>query len=151
MPVLIAYDGSTSAKHAISVAHSVLERKAAILLHVWTPPLAVVADAFGAPSSPQGPSLVELERWALERAQQIAAQGHDLARHQGFAVEARVERADAPVWRAILDVADEIDAELIVVGTHGATAVESALLGSVSNAVVHHSKRPVLVAPAASG
>jgi nucleotide-binding universal stress UspA family protein len=52
------------------------------------------------------------------------------------------------VWHTILDVAGGVDADLIVVGTRGANAVQEQLLGSVSNGVVHHSRRPVLIVPA---
>ena len=45
------------------------------------------------------------------------------------------------------DVADELTAEMIVCGTHGRSALQSDLLGSVSNALVHHAPRPVLVVP----
>ena len=44
-------------------------------------------------------------------------------------------------------MADELDAELIVVGARGHSTVESLMLGSVSNAVVHHARRPTLVIP----
>jgi nucleotide-binding universal stress UspA family protein len=147
MSIVICYDGSPSAKHAVSVAHSTLGHKPAVLLHVWSPPAEILADAFSTSAAATGPSIVELERWALERAQEIAEQGFELARHIGFAVEVRLERNDTSVWRKILDVADETEADLIVVGTRGQTAVQSVLLGSVSNAVVHHSARPVLVVP----
>jgi hypothetical protein len=111
MSLLLCYDGSPSAKHAITVAHATLGHKPLTLLHVFNPPEEVLADAFG------------------------------------FVVEPRVERSQTAVWQTILDVAAQTDAELIVIGTHGATAVQSALLGSISNAVVHHSERPVLVVP----
>ncbi|GGJ02687.1 universal stress protein UspA [Alicyclobacillus cellulosilyticus] len=45
----------------------------------------------------------------------------------------------------ICAVASEIGADLIVVGSHGRTAVDRLLLGSVSNGVVHRAKQPVLV------
>ena len=54
----------------------------------------------------------------------------------------------SPSAQHSLSVADEINAALIVTGTHGSTAVQSGLLGSVSNALVHSSQRPVLVVPA---
>jgi nucleotide-binding universal stress UspA family protein len=47
----------------------------------------------------------------------------------------------------ILAVAGEIDADVIVLGTRGRGAVKSLVLGSVSNAVLHHADRPVLVIP----
>ena len=58
-----------------------------------------------------------------------------------------MQRTDETVWRTIIDVAEELSASLLVLGTRGTTAVKSHLLGSVSNAVIHHSSRPVLVVP----
>lgn len=148
MPILICYDGSSSAKHAVTVASATLGHGQAILLHVWNPPQAVLADSFGIQENSPGPSMDQLEHWARERAEQIAEGGRGLAHELGLTVDVRVERSSTAVWQAILDVAAETGAELIVIGTHGRTAVQSALLGSVSNAVVHHSKLPVLVVPA---
>jgi nucleotide-binding universal stress UspA family protein len=50
----------------------------------------------------------------------------------------------APV-DAILDLADEVDADLIVVGSRGYGPLGRLVLGSVSEGVVHHATRPVLV------
>lgn len=150
MSVLICYDGSESAKQAVSVAHATLGHKAAILLHVWNPPVEFLADAFGTKELPSGPSITELDQLALERARTIGQAGRELADGLGLAVDVRIERNETSVWQTILDVAAETNAELVVIGTRGATAVQSALLGSVSNALVHHSKRPVLVVPSAA-
>lgn len=74
----------------------------------------------------------------------------------------------ATAWRSIrpaaggahlalpADVIDEavgkLDAaDVIAVGSRGRSAVSSALLGSVSNALVHNADRPVLVVHAPSG
>lgn len=50
----------------------------------------------------------------------------------------------APV-DVILDLAEEMGAELVVMGRRGHGTLERLLLGSVSEGVVHHATRPVLV------
>ena len=151
MSILICYDGSPSAAHALSVAEQTLDHKNAILLHVWNPPTDVLADAFSTKNGESGPSYTELEAMGLERARQITHDGSELATRLGFDVEVREERNDSSIWQTILKSADAVEAELIVIGTRGATAVQSNLLGSVSNALVHHSERPVVVVPPGKG
>ena len=147
MPVLICYDGSTSAHRALSVAASALDGAPMVLLNIWNPPQRVLADSFGVRESEHGPALAQLEDVASRRAAEILAEGEAEAQVRGFAVTTRQEANRSSVWKTILDVADEVDASLIVAGTRGATAVESGLLGSVSNALVHHAHRPVLLVP----
>jgi len=55
----------------------------------------------------------------------------------------RVRPGDTP--EQIVDVAKEMDAELIVMGTRGMTEWKSLLLGGVANKVVHHAHCPVLL------
>jgi nucleotide-binding universal stress UspA family protein len=50
-------------------------------------------------------------------------------------------------FEAILRVADEWEADLIVLGTHGRTGLTHLLLGSVAEKVIRHSKKPLLVIP----
>ena len=51
------------------------------------------------------------------------------------------------VAEEILNQADVIDADLIVMGTHGHGAMYNLLVGSVTKGVLKHSARPVLVVP----
>ncbi|MBY4678142.1 universal stress protein [Marinobacterium arenosum] len=60
-------------------------------------------------------------------------------------IVARVEEGVAD--RVILKVAEEIDADVIVMGTRTHTAMGQFLLGSTANKVMHQSKRPVLIVP----
>jgi len=151
MPVLICYDGSDSARRALSVASSALDGAPAILLNIWNPPQRVLADSFGLAESETGPSYVDLERLSEQRAAEILADGEARANRLDFPVTSRQEANHSSVWQTILNVADEIDATVIVAGTHGSTAVQSGLLGSVSNALVHHAHRPVLLVPTPDG
>jgi nucleotide-binding universal stress UspA family protein len=148
MPVLICYDGSTSAQRALSVAASSLDGAPMVLLNIWNPPQRVLADSFGVSESENGPGYEQLEDVATRRAAEILAEGEAEAQVRGFAVTTRQEPNRSSIWKTILDVANDVDASLIVAGTHGTTAVESGLLGSVSNALVHHAHRPVLLVPA---
>lgn len=47
----------------------------------------------------------------------------------------------------ILEEADQLDVDLIVMGTHGKGPIEQAFLGSVAEKVLKKSKRPVFVIP----
>jgi len=49
----------------------------------------------------------------------------------------------------IAEAADEVDADLIVVATHGAGGFTAALMGSVARALCHTATAPVLVIPPA--
>lgn len=56
-------------------------------------------------------------------------------------LEARVEEGSP--WKKILEVADEIDASVIVMGVRH----HHSLLGDTPSKVMHHSRRPVLTVP----
>ena len=88
--------------------------------------------------------------WTLERRRrraEAAAGGVEIAERHGWVATARVERAVEAVWQTVVWVAEEIDAPLIVCGARGRNAAKRALLGSVAEAVLHHSHRPTLIAP----
>lgn len=55
----------------------------------------------------------------------------------------RVAKGDTDV--RIVQTAKEIEADLIVISSHGLTGLEHVLLGSVTEKVVRHAKSPVLV------
>jgi nucleotide-binding universal stress UspA family protein len=65
-------------------------------------------------------------------ARRIAGRGVEIARSAGFEAEPRGELASS-TWQAIVDVADELDAAVIVI--------------SVSQQVAEHAGRPVLIVP----
>ena len=88
----------------------------------------------------------KLDKVADEQSSDRTAEGVQVAESAGFDAEGLSERAIGPAWKAVLDAADEHSSAAIVVGSRGLTGI-SAALGSVSNGVVHHSRRPVLVVP----
>jgi len=146
--ILLTYDGSASATHAIATAHELLGDVPATVVHVWDPPVDFLpTDPFGGLQTWSPTQVAELESMILERANRILAEGVTLASQAGFDADGRLERTSDAPWKGILEAAEDLDAKLIVVGARGHSTVESLVLGAVSNAVVHHSKRAVLVIP----
>ena len=64
-------------------------------------------------------------------------------------VELEVELVPQKPADALIALAEEREARMIVVGTHGEGPLASALLGSVPHKLLHRSRVPVLVVPAA--
>ena len=56
-----------------------------------------------------------------------------------------------PTTETILEEADGIDADVIVVGSHGHGMMYNIFIGSISKEVLKHSKRPVLIIPVKNG
>jgi len=48
-------------------------------------------------------------------------------------------------WRGVVEAAESMQADLIVMGSHGRSGLEKLVLGSVTQAVLSHTKLPVLV------
>lgn len=48
-------------------------------------------------------------------------------------------------WRGIVEAGESLKADLIVMGSHGRSGLEKLVLGSVAQAVLSHTKLPVLV------
>ena len=67
------------------------------------------------------------------------------ARAQAAAIGSRSFAREGDPADAILDVAEELNADLIVVGSKGTTGAERFLLGSVPDKVTHHAPCAVMI------
>ncbi len=154
-PVVIGYDGSPAAEHAVREAGALLEGRPALVVAVWkeglgfetlVPPAATT----GLPPAPIDiKAAVEIDQAMAEGAQRVAQKGAQLARESGF------ERADAlavaddidtTVAETLVDVARERDAQAITVGAHGHGRLGEVILGSTSRDVIRRATSPVVVA-----
>jgi nucleotide-binding universal stress UspA family protein len=138
--LVFAYDGSDLAKLAIEEAGRLFADTAreAVVLTVWQP--------FDVGFVPAGELQVDAAQIVQVRraAAATAGAGASLAEAQGFRATA-AELEAAPTWKGIADFAEERDASLIVLGSHGRSGFPGILFGSVAAAVAAHSQRSVLI------
>jgi nucleotide-binding universal stress UspA family protein len=144
-PVLFCYDGSDGSKTALRAAAEVIKPADAVILVVWTP--AEVQLARAGSLLVAIPNEGEIDEEEASRARELAEEGAAAARARGYNASARIAEATESVAKTIDEIAEEIDAGLVVCGQRGRGAIGSALLGSVSHSLAAHTKRPVLIAP----
>ncbi len=148
-PILFCYDGSDGSREAMRTSAELLDSTAeAVVLTVWEPTALVLAR-----SAPFGPIAVgdETERNAdaaeAEQAAAVAREGAERATAAGWQISDRVERSEDGPVATIIEVANELDARLIVCGRRGRGPVAGTVLGSVSQGLIYHAGRPVLISP----
>lgn len=135
--VLFAYDGSEQADAAIRAAAEQLRPgRDAIVMTVWQP---LAALPFGAAAYAP-----DLDEGIETDARRVADEGARLARAAGFRATA-LAASGSPVWQSIVAAAEEHDAGIVVMGSHGRTGLGLVLMGSVASAVARHAERPVLI------
>jgi nucleotide-binding universal stress UspA family protein len=135
--ILIATDGSPAAQHAVEVGLELAKHEDAAVALVHVVPLTELAsmNGFGLVGHvPYEPTPAD----AAMLAEAVAA-----AEREQLPTMSKLVRGDAV--SEILETAEALDVDLIVVGSRGHGAVASALLGSVSRGVLSRAKRPVLV------
>jgi nucleotide-binding universal stress UspA family protein len=140
--IVVGTDGSDTAgeavRQAIELARTVGARVHVVTAYEPMPAARVRADAQHAGG---GDGL-----WALGERQDVDATleaAAAQAREAGVDVEVYARQGDPA--DAILDVAEEQRADLIVVGNKGLTGARRFLLGSVPNRVSHHAPCGVLI------
>jgi nucleotide-binding universal stress UspA family protein len=149
--ILISFDGSTDAEAAIDRVAALMPDAEATVLTVWEPYLEMLTRCgamgmgFGMAGgyADDGEADAATERNALH----TATRGADRATAAGLRAAPRTAQRHGGIDEAILAAADELNAEVVVLGTRGLSGVKSVMLGSVSHAVVHHADRPVLIVP----
>ncbi|TML88676.1 MAG: universal stress protein [Actinobacteria bacterium] len=141
-PILICYDGSDDARRAIGAAEALVGPRRAVVLDMG-PPL-TAAESYAAIS----PGVVGADFEEMNEADALtrATEGAERAREAGFEATARGGIA-APTWQGVVDVADELDAAVIVLGSRGLKGGRELLEGSLSHQIAQNAGRPVLIVP----
>ena len=139
--IVVGTDGSDTAtqavRQAIDLAGSVDARLELVSAYEPVPAQRLREERREAPEDLQ---------WAISPREDVDATleaAADLARAAGVEVNIYARQGDPA--DAILDVAEERDADLVVVGNKGMTGAKRFLLGSVPNKVSHHAPCSVLI------
>jgi nucleotide-binding universal stress UspA family protein len=136
--ILVAVDFNELSEHALTQALDLAGPLGArvTVLHVFSLPSLRIGDSDVLPSAEEATRRSDVAEKQLDAL---------LARHSRPGVQVdqllRTERAPA---QEICAAAEQVGADLIVVGTHGRGAIGRALLGSVALDVIRSSPVPVL-------
>lgn len=135
--ILVAYDGSDHAQKALATAAELAKSEGADLhlAHIPqkdSPPIVLGPYVSGLGEPPSRKALEEVGEKMVEKAREEAkAHGVELA---------SVHLGEESPAKFILSTAEDVDADLIVLGRRGLGAVGALALGSVSQAVAHGAK-----------
>ena len=141
MKILLAVDGSKPALEAakLLVEHSDWYRKKPevelVTVHLPVPRLGNMSAAV---------SKAQIERYYREEGEQNLAAAKKLLDRAGLDYQARV--LVGPIAETIAKHAKTSRCDLIMIGTHGRTAIADALIGSTASKVLHIADVPVLLA-----
>jgi nucleotide-binding universal stress UspA family protein len=139
--IVVGTDGSDTAtqavRQAVDLAGAVGAKLELVSAYEPVPQQRLATERRDAPEDLQ---------WAIGPREDVDAKletAAAIAREGGVAVEVFPRQGDPA--DAILDVAEEREADLIVVGNKGMTGAKRFLLGSVPNKVSHHAPCSVLI------
>ena len=135
--ILVAIDGSDHAEKAFHHAMVLAQKfeSKVLVVHVMSPPRA--GGDMG-----QFP-VQEAVKLAIEEEESIMSKFTSIAQ-QEFGLQVQTVTARGSPADEILKTAGSSSADLIVMGSRGLTGFKELVLGSVSSAVVHRAKVPVL-------
>ena len=154
--VLVPTDGSENAERAVRFSAQVADRRhqaevTVVYVHLRVPPTAHQGASVLVPGQPvqevqplqSEPDSEELVH-AREIVDRAVAEIKSLVTSPEVTVTGRVV-VDDRVDDGVLRVADEIKADIIVMGTRGLSPLRGAIMGSVSHALIEKATCPVLI------
>jgi len=133
--IVVGYDGSDSSRAALGRAVELAKGLGdeVVLVFGYSPP------------GIWGGEIAEHEEAIEEFGQKLMNEAQQQVKTDG--VEVAYELVPRRGAEAVLDVARQRDARMIVVGSSGETPLKGAILGSTPYKLLHQSERPVLVVP----
>lgn len=134
--ILVATDGSGSANRAVTHALEQAEEHEAELHAVYV----VDTDRYSEPALSSAELMtIEIEEWGNEQLQEVKERGEQLD------VDVVTRCCHGKPYKEIINYADEVDADFIVLGYQGHSHTDTDQIGSVTDRVVQSGGRPVFV------
>ena len=135
--LLVAVDGSQASKNALRQAFKLArDEKKWIIVVAINPPyrgdLALVGVS-------------NIDELLKGQGEKTLAEAREIAESEGVTIRTRLEEGEP--FEKIIEVAQEENCDLIVMGRRGITRLERALMGSVTAKVIGHFRGKVLVVP----
>ncbi len=152
MKILIATDGSDASRSVIEAACGTIadpENTIVKIISAVEPLAPMTAEPFAISAQYYGEIEAQASKHAQELTEQAAKRLKEICPNIGD-VSSQVFLSSGAV-QAIVETAKDWEADLIVVGSHGYGFWSRAMLGSVSNAVVHHAPCSVLIVRGKTG
>ncbi len=131
--ILLATDGSENTAQATKAAVDIARRRGSEihLIHVWHDVHTPHAHAFvKSELRRQGREILD------EEVKRIGEMGGTVTRSH---------LREGRTFEEVIKLGDELEADLLLVGSHGYRGLRRMLMGSQSEDIVHHADRPVLV------
>ena len=136
--ILVPSDGSKTAKKAAIYAVDLAKQlKASIIILSVIDQRSLIARTVSAEETPRH-TIEPLEDYLREAAEGYAGEIKKLCDKNGVAAKVAIKTGH-PV-EEIIKEAKRSKTDLIVIGSHGRSALSAAVLGSVSYGVIHHDK-----------
>ncbi|MEV4138837.1 universal stress protein [Dactylosporangium sp. NPDC049742] len=145
---LVCYDGSAAANAALRAGTQLLPDAHAWIAYLWTPPFAEEGLRRRLWAGQEHieefvEALLEEGAW---RAEQVVATGVTIAGTAGWRAEPLARPTEGGEGFELAKTAAALEPDVVIVGSRGLGGVR-AVLGSVSDVLVHYSPKPVLVVP----
>ncbi len=135
--ILVAYDGSPSAKNALTLAGKLAREDKS-----WIKVLAVAPNYEGDLDLIGVSNIKEAIAGPGER---LLAEARQIADSEDLHILTNLQQGEP--YEQIVQVADEENCDLIIMGRRGINNLERELMGSVTARVIGHTSRDVLVIP----
>ena len=135
--ILVATDFSEASELAVDYALELARtfRATLVLAHVYDVPIVGFPDGVLIASPNVATQIATAAREGLAAA---------VARHAASGVTLDSVLRQGAVAETVNGIAEEVDADLIVIGTHGRRGIAHAILGSVAEKILRAATRPVL-------